>query len=109
MQYFLLSHKGAYVDYQISNHLDQKTLGSKISIAITRYDTSHATLFCCRWHLGHCRWECTPLYRGFDSFSGGFAGAGDYYEHTFLGRYDWQEGIDVNLTAKGTHSQVLLL
>ncbi|RUS68842.1 hypothetical protein EGW08_023395, partial [Elysia chlorotica] len=34
-----------------------------------------------RWHLGFCKWECTPTYRGFDSFFGFYSGAEGYYTH----------------------------
>lgn len=32
-----------------------------------------------KWHLGFCSWNCTPLYRGFDSFYGFYDGQEDYY------------------------------
>ena len=73
-----------------------------------KYITYCLTLSGSRWHIGHCRWECTPLYRGFDTFSGGYNAAGDYFAHTSVGRYDWHEGNDVNVTAAGTHSQVII-
>lgn len=34
-----------------------------------------------RWHLGYCKWQYTPTFRGFDSFRGFYLGSGDYYEH----------------------------
>ncbi|KAA0186810.1 hypothetical protein HAZT_HAZT002131 [Hyalella azteca] len=35
-----------------------------------------------KWHLGFCNWNYTPTYRGFDTFSGFYLGAEDYYSHT---------------------------
>ncbi|CAH1775568.1 unnamed protein product [Owenia fusiformis] len=34
-----------------------------------------------KWHLGYCKWEYTPTFRGFDSFYGFLNGAQDYYTH----------------------------
>ncbi|KAM7310972.1 arylsulfatase I isoform X2 [Ixodes scapularis] len=34
-----------------------------------------------KWHLGFCKWQYTPTFRGFDSFRGFYLGSGDYYEH----------------------------
>jgi arylsulfatase A-like enzyme len=63
-----------------------------------------------RWHLGYCRNECTPTYRGFDSFSGGFSGEGEFYYHTTAtgGWYDWHLGTEADYAANGTHSQDLI-
>ena len=34
-----------------------------------------------RWHVGFCKWELTPTYRGFDTFLGFYSGGQDYYTH----------------------------
>ena len=36
-----------------------------------------------KWHLGYADWGYTPTGRGFDSHTGYFQGAIDYYSHTF--------------------------
>lgn len=41
-----------------------------------------ATGLGCRWHLGHCKWQFTPTFRGFDSFRGHYLGSGHYYKHS---------------------------
>lgn len=35
-----------------------------------------------KWHLGHCKWEYTPTYRGFDTHYGLLLGGGEFYDHT---------------------------
>ena len=48
-------------------------------------------VFSFRWHLGSCKWGCTPTERGFDSFLGLHSGMGDYYSHKVFGGFDWRD------------------
>ncbi|XP_045163121.2 arylsulfatase J-like [Mercenaria mercenaria] len=44
-----------------------------------------------KWHLGSCSWNCTPMYRGFDSFYGYYEGKEDYYTKVIGPGIDFHE------------------
>ncbi|XP_046584420.1 arylsulfatase B-like isoform X1 [Haliotis rubra] len=54
----------------------------------------YATHMVGKWHLGFCNWNCTPTYRGFDSFFGYFGSDEDHFAHTNEGYLDYRENTD---------------
>ena len=57
-----------------------------------------------KWHLGFCKWEYTPTWRGFESFYGYYTGAEDYFTHERAESYDFRKNTSVNVDAKGLYS-----
>lgn len=54
-------------------------------------ENGYSTHMLGKWHLGFCKWECTPTYRGFDSFYGYYNGQVDYYNYTILNGTDFRD------------------
>ena len=57
--------------------LNQTTLANELKRG------GYATHMVGKWHLGMCKWEYTPTYRGFDSFYGYYNGMEDYFNHNY--------------------------
>jgi arylsulfatase A-like enzyme len=54
-------------------------------------ELGYATHAIGKWHLGHCNWNYTPTYRGFDSFFGYRFATEDYYTHVVGDIYELWE------------------
>ncbi|XP_069118766.1 arylsulfatase J-like [Argopecten irradians] len=65
-----------------------------------------------KWHLGSYKSEYTPMYRGFESFTGYHNSHGDYYDHSseasegYFG-YDFWRNTDLDYTSIGQYSTTL--
>jgi len=57
-----------------------------------------------KWHLGFCKWEYTPTWRGFHSFYGYYTGAEKYFVHERDNYFDFRKDMNVNYEAKGSYS-----
>ena len=61
-----------------------------------------------KWHLGFCKWEYTPTWRGFDSFYGFLTGAEEYFTHERAAGnskfYDFRKNMKVEFKAQGIYS-----
>ncbi|XP_072018406.1 arylsulfatase I-like [Amphiura filiformis] len=55
--------------------LNEKTIADKLR------EAGYKTHMVGKWHLGFFAYECTPIYRGFDSFLGFFAESTGYFDH----------------------------
>lgn len=62
-----------------------------------------------KWHLGHCNWNYTPTFRGFNSFMGSHAGTIAYFNQSLPGSYtalDYFNNTEPLLDYKGIHNSI---
>ncbi|XP_033759785.1 arylsulfatase B-like isoform X1 [Pecten maximus] len=68
----------------------------------------YATHMIGKWHLGFCKWQCTPTYRGFDSFYGYYTSHEDYYKKTNVRNgklgFDFRNNMKTDKGGIGTYS-----
>ncbi|XP_059170477.1 arylsulfatase B-like [Physella acuta] len=54
-----------------------------------------------KWHMGFCKWDCTPTYRGFDTFYGFYSPAIDYYTKQIDNGFDFRDNENVDKAVVG--------
>ena len=64
---------------------DIPTLADKLK------ETGYSTHAVGKWHVGFYKKECTPTYRGFDTFFGFLNGHENYFDHSMGGAYDFHD------------------
>ncbi|WAR04047.1 ARSJ-like protein [Mya arenaria] len=67
-------------------------------------NAGYATHAIGKWHLGYCSWNCTPQYRGFDSFYGYFNSRSDYFTHYERQFLDFHDGYEAVWDKNGSYS-----
>ena len=65
---------------------------SETTMAQSMQSAGYRTYLVGKWHLGYSSYARTPLYRGFDKFYGYYSGYIDYYNKTYGGFLDLQDG-----------------
>ncbi|XP_052819435.1 arylsulfatase B-like [Mya arenaria] len=84
-----LQHMVIWDQQDVCSPLNLKFLPEKLK------EAGYATHAIGKWHLGFCSWNCTPMYRGFDSFYGYYNSRSDYYTHHEANFLDFHDGYEV--------------
>lgn len=100
-----LQHLVIWPDQQVCSPLNLTFLPQHLK------KLGYATHAIGKWHLGFCKWQCTPTERGFDSFYGYYTSHEDYYKKTnirdgHLG-FDFRDNMATDKEAIGTYSTFL--
>lgn len=67
-------------------------------------EQGYTTYMVGKWHLGFCKWEYTPTYRGFDHFYGFYNALEGYYNHSLSNFLDLRDGKKPDWSQNGTYS-----
>ena len=57
-----------------------------------------------KWHLGFCKWEYTPTFRGFHHFFGFYTGASGHFSHVRGNGYDFRRNTRTLVGVQGKYS-----
>ncbi|XP_076457707.1 arylsulfatase I-like [Babylonia areolata] len=82
-----LQHNVLYAGANESMPLDKRVFAQDLQ------ERGYSTYYVGKWHLGHCRPEMTPTYRGFNTFYGMYTGRADHYTHDFRNGYDLHDDV----------------
>ncbi|KAL8616731.1 hypothetical protein ACOMHN_017769 [Nucella lapillus] len=86
-----LQHSSLHAAENYSLPLSRRTYAQELQ------DNGYSTHYVGKWHLGFCKPEMTPTYRGYNTFYGTYNGEGDYFTHISKWEgYDLQDNKGTN-------------
>ncbi|XP_002733395.1 arylsulfatase I-like [Saccoglossus kowalevskii] len=93
------------LQHKVLDHAEPAGLPLNFTLIPQRMkEHGYTTYMLGKWHLGFCKWEYTPTYRGFDHFYGFYNAAEDYFNHTTSKYLDLRNGKEVDWSKNGTYS-----